>query len=149
MATLKDRLAAELKDAMRARDRDRLDALRMLTTSVKNKEVEAGHELSDEELQSVAATEVKRRKEAAEAYDDAGREELAAKERTEQAILEAYLPEQLSEDEVDALVAEAIEATGADGPGDMGKVMGAVMGKAKGKVDGNVVQAKVRDRLGA
>lgn len=149
MATLKERLATELIEAMKARERDRLDALRMLTTSVKNKEVEVGHELSDEELQAVAATEVKRRKEAADAFDDAGRDELAAKERTEQAVLEAYLPEQLSDAEVDALVAEAIESTGASAPGDMGKVMGAVMAKAKGKVDGSVVQAKVRERLGA
>jgi len=148
MATLKERLATELIAAMKARERDRLDALRMLTTSVKNKEVEVGRELSDEELQAVAATEVKRRKEAADAFDDAGRNELAAKERTEQAVLEAYLPEQLSDAEVDALVAEAIESTGASAPGDMGKVMGAVMAKAKGKVDGSVVQAKVRERLG-
>jgi len=149
MATLKERLATELIEAMKARERDRLDALRMLTTSVKNKEVEVGRELSDEELQAVAATEVKRRKEAADAFDDAGRDELAAKERTEQTVLETYLPEQLSDAEVDALVAEAIESTGASAPGDMGKVMGAVMAKAKGKVDGSVVQAKVRERLGS
>lgn len=149
MATLKERLAADLKEAMKARERARLDALRMLTTSIKNKEVEVRRELTDEEVQAVAATEVKRRKEAADAYDDAGRSELAEKERTEQAVLESYLPEQLSGEELDALVQEAIAATGAAGPGDMGKVMGAVMGKAKGRADGSIVQAKVREALGA
>ena len=148
MGSLKERLAADLKDAMKARERDRLDALRMLATSVRNREVEVGHELTDEELQTVAATEVKRRKEAVEAYEKAGREELVRKERAEQTVLESFLPPQLSEREVDRLVNEAIEATGASSPGDLGKVMGYVMGKARGRVEGGVVNAKVRERLG-
>jgi len=144
----KDRVSEELKDAMRARDRDRLDALRMLLTSVKNKEVELGHELTDDEFVQVVGTEVKRRKEAADAYEQGGREELFRKERAEQAILEAYLPEQLSEDETRALVDEAVSATGASGPGDLGKVMGYVMGKGKGRIDGGEVNRLVRERLG-
>lgn len=148
MGTLKERLAAELTEAMKARDALRLGALRMLTAGVKNREVEVGHELSDEEFQEVAATEVKRRREAAEAFDEAGRPELAERERAEQAVLETFLPERLSEEEVAALIDEAVAATGASGPGDLGKVMGRVMGRAKGRVDGGEVNRLVRERLG-
>lgn len=147
MADLKTRLSEEMKDAMRGREKVRLAALRMLLASVKNREVELGREVSDEEFVEVALREVKRRKEAAEAYEAAGREDLLAREREEQAVLEAYVPAQLSEEEVAALVDEGIAATGAEGPGDLGKVMGYVMGKAKGRVDGGAVSALARDRL--
>ncbi len=146
--SLKARMASELKDAMKARDRVRLATLRLLTASVKNREVELLHELSDDELREVALKEVKRRNEAMEAFDAAGRDELAAKERAEREILMPYIPEQLSDEQVDALVDEAIAATGATSQQEMGKVMGVVMGKAKGKADGAVIQAKVRARLG-
>lgn len=149
MGALKDRLVAELKDAMKARDRVRLATLRLLSAAVKNREVEVRHELSDEELQEVAATEVKRRKEAAQAYAEGGAGDRADAERAEQQILETFLPEQLSDEEVAALLDEAVAATGASGPGDVGKVMGYVMGKAKGRVDGGAVNRMVRDRLGA
>jgi uncharacterized protein YqeY len=146
--TLKDRLAAEMREALKARQTVRLSALRMLAASVKNREVELGHVLSDEELHEVAAREVKRRKEAVEAYAAAGREDRADVEREEQRVLETYLPTPLTEQEVDALVAEAVTSTGATGPGDLGKVMGYVMTRAKGKVDGKAVQARVRALLG-
>ncbi len=146
--SLKARIASELKDAMKARDRVRLATFRLLTTSVKNREVELLHELSDDELREVALKEVKRRNEAIEAFEAAGRDELAAKERAEREILMPYIPEQLSDEQVDGLVDEAIAATGASSRQEIGKVMGVVMGKAKGKADGAVVQAKVRDRLG-
>lgn len=149
MGDLKQRLDREMKEALKAGEKVRLGALRMLAAAVKNREVELRHELSDEELIEVAGKQVKQRKESAEAFDGGGRPELAQKEREEQAILQAYLPEGLSEDEVAALVDEAIAATGAEGPGDLGKVMGYVMGKAKGRVDGTVVNAAVRERLGA
>lgn len=148
MAEAKDRLQREMREALKGGEKLRLGALRMLAASVKNREVELGHELSDEELVEVASREVKRRKEAAEAYDGAERPELAEKERKEQAVLEAYLPTQLSEDEVNALVDEAIASTAASGPGDLGKVMGFVMGRAKGRVDGGTVNRLVRSRLG-
>lgn len=148
MAEHKERLAADLKEAMRARDRDRLDALRMLSTSVRNKEIELGHDLTEEEFHQVVATEVKRRKEAAEAYEQGGREDLLRKERAEQEVLEAFLPERLSEEEVRALIEEAVETTGAAGPGDLGKVMGFVMGRARGRVEGGEVNRLVRERLG-
>lgn len=138
-----------MKEALKAGEKVRLGALRMLSASVKNREVEVGRELSDEEVAEVAGREVKRRREAAEAYDGAGRSELANREREEQAVLESYIPEQLSDDELRTLVEEAVSATGAAGPGDMGKVMGRVMGGVKGRADGARVSALVRERLGA
>jgi uncharacterized protein YqeY len=146
---LKERLAREMREAMKGREKIRLSALRLLTASVKNREVELGHPLSDEEFQEVARREVKRRREAIEAYEGAGRPDRAAQEREEQRVLEAYLPAGLSDADVAALIQEAVEATGATGPGDVGKVMGYVMGKAKGRVDGHAVQEQVRARLGA
>ena len=148
MAEAKARLQEEMREALKAGQKLRLGALRMLAASVKNREVELGHELSDEELVEVATREVKRRKEAAEAFDGGGRPELAEKERQEQGVLETYLPAQLSEDEVSALIEEAMAATGANGPGDLGKVMGYVMGKARGRVEGGTVNRLVRARLG-
>jgi uncharacterized protein len=141
------RISQDLRAAMKARDRVRLAALRLLSTSLRNREVEVGRELTEEEFLEVVGREVKRRKEAAEAYTNAGREELAEREREEQRTLEGYLPEGLSEDEVRALIEEAVTATGASGPGDMGKVMGFVMGRARGRVDGAAVSAMVRERL--
>ena len=146
--SLKNRLAEEIKDALRKGEKVRLSALRLLSASVKNREVELRREVTDEEFVEVAGREVKRRTEAVEAFEKAGREELAAKEREEREVLQAYLPEQLGDDDVRALIDEAIAATGASGLKEMGKVMGYVMGKAKGRVDGGVVQGLVRERLG-
>ena len=146
-SALKARLADEMREAMKSRQPVRLGALRLLAASVKNREVELRRPLSDDEFVEVATREVKRRREAIESYERAGREDRAAQEREEQEVLEAYLPAGMSEAEVDALIAEALEATGAQGPGDMGKVMGFVMGRAKGRVDGKAVQEKVRRRL--
>jgi uncharacterized protein YqeY len=145
--SLKERLGSDMRAAMKAREKVRLSALRMLMAAVKNREVEVGHALSDEEFVEVAGREVKRRKEAIQAYEGAGRTDRAETEREEQSVLEAYVPARLSEAEVDALIDEAVAATGATRPGDLGKVMGAVMSKAKGRVDGKTVQAKVRERL--
>jgi uncharacterized protein YqeY len=143
-----DRLSEEIRRAMKAGDRTRLQTLRLLATSVRNREVELGRDLTEEDLVEVATREVKRRKEAAEAFERGARPELAEKERAEQTVLEAYLPEQLSEEEVRTAVEEAIAATGASGPGDLGKVMGRVMGRLKGRVDGTKVNRLVRERLG-
>jgi uncharacterized protein YqeY len=148
VAGLKDRLSQEMKDALRAGEKVRLSALRLLSAAVKNREVELRREVEDEEFLEVVAREVKRRKEAAEAYEKAGRQDRVDLEREEQAVLEAYLPAGLSEEEVEALVEEAIAATGAAGPGDLGKVMGYVMERAKGRVEGGTVNALVRSRLG-
>lgn len=146
--SLKARLAEEMKDALRSGDKVRLGALRLLHASVKNREVDLRREVTDDEFQGVVAWEVKRRKEAAEAYEGAGRQDLVARERREQEVLEAYLPAGLSDEEVGTLVEEAVSAVGATGPGDLGKVMGYVMGRAKGRVEGSRVNALVRRRLG-
>lgn len=147
MADLKARLTEEMKQALKAGEKVRLAALRLLHASVKNREVELRRDLTEEEFLEVVSWEVKRRKEAAEAFEGAGRQDLLDRERAEQEVLEAYLPEGLSEEEIAALVDEAVGATGASGPGDLGKVMGYVMGKAKGRVDGGAVNALVRARL--
>jgi uncharacterized protein len=146
---LKDRLSAEMREAMKGREKVRLSALRLLAAAVKNREVELRHPLSDDEFVEVATHEVKRRKEAIAAYDSAGRPDRASVERLEREILEAYLPAGLSEEEVKALIEEAVAASGASTPGDMGAVMGYVMARARGRVDGKTVQQQVRERLGA
>jgi uncharacterized protein YqeY len=148
-SSLKARLREEMTAAMKAGDKVELGALRMLAAAVTNREKEVLHELDDDEVREVAAREVKRRNESIEAFEKGGRADLVEKETAEREILKAYAPEQLSEAEVDALIEEAIAATGASSPQELGKVMGIVMGKAKGKVDGSVVRAKVRARLGA
>lgn len=146
--SLKERLAREMRESLKARQKVRLSALRLLLASAKNREVELGHELSDGELAEVATKEVKRRREAIEAYERAGRQDLADREREERQALETYLPPGLSEEEVEAIVEEAVAATGASGPEDLGRVMGHVMGRARGRVDGRMVQELVRRRLG-
>jgi uncharacterized protein len=146
--SLKARLAEETRAALKARDRVRLGALRMLSAAITNREVELGRGVSDEEFLDVATREVKRRLEAIEAFEKGGRPERAAQEREEKAALQEYIPPALSDEELDALVDEAMAKTGASGPADFGKVMGMVMGKAKGRADGKVVQQKVRARLG-
>jgi uncharacterized protein YqeY len=133
--------------SLKAGDKVRLGALRMLSAAITNREKELGHALSDDEVREVAGKEVKKRTESIEAFDAAGRTELADKERTERDLLAAYAPEQLSDAEVDAIVEDAITSTGATSMKEMGKVMGAVMAKAKGRVDGSAVQAKVRAKL--
>ena len=145
--TLKAQVHEQMTAALRAGEKVRLGALRMLAASITNREKEVLHELSDDEVREVAGKEVKRRAESIEAVESAGRTELAEKERAEREVLQPFAPEQLSDAEVDALIDDAISATGATTMQEMGKVMGAVMASAKGKVDGSVVQQKVRERL--
>ena len=152
MSALKDRLQSDLTTAMKARDELRSATLRMVLTAVKTEEVagKSARELDDAEVVTVLTREGKKRREAAEAFDQAGRAEQAAKERAEFEVLSEYLPEQLGDDEIVALVSEAIEATGAraEGMRAMGKVMGALQPKVKGRADGGVVAAEVRRQLG-
>jgi len=147
-ATLKQKAHEEMTAALKAGERVRLGALRMFVAAITNREKELRRELSDDEVREVAAKEVKKRLESIEAFESAGRLELAEKEREEREVLEPYAPEQLDEAAVDAMIDEALASTGATSVREMGKVMGAVMGKAKGAVDGTVVQRKVRERLG-
>ena len=148
-ATLKEQVQEEIKDALRGGEKVKLGALRFLMASVKNREIELRRELTDDEFREVVGREVKRRNESIEAYEDAGRDDLVKKETEERQVLQDYMPQQLSDAEVDALVAEAIEQTGATSVKELGRVMGYVMGKAKGRVDGSVVQQKARARLGS
>lgn len=147
MGEVADRLSAGIKEAMKSGDRTRLDTMRLLAASVKNREVEVGHELSEEEFLEVVAREARRRTEAAEAFERGDRPELAEKERAEGAILAAYLPAPLSEEEVRAVIEDAIEATGAGEPGEVGKVMAWIMARHQGRVDGSRVNALARERL--
>jgi uncharacterized protein YqeY len=146
--SLKDRLSEETTAALRAGEKIRLSTLRLLSAAVKNREVELRHPLDDDEFVEVATREAKRRREAIEAYEKADREDRAATEREELGVLEEYLPAGLTDQEVDALIDDAIARTGAAGPGDMGKVMSSVMAEAKGRADGRAVQARVKSRLG-
>ena len=144
---LEAEIHSQMQQALKDGDKIRLGALRMLIAGIKNRQIEVQHELSDDEVREVAGKEVKKRSESIEAFDDAGRVELADKERAERDVLSFYAPSQLPEAAVDALVEEAIASTGATSAKEMGKVMGFVMSKAKGQVDGSVVQQKVLARL--
>ena len=147
-AALKTRLRSEINDALRAGDKVRLGALRMLSAAITNREKDERRELSDDEIREVAAREVKRRTESIEAFAKGGRQDLVDKESAERDVLSAYAPSMLPEDEVDALVERAIAETGATSVKEMGAVMRVVMSEGKGRVDGGAVQAKVRSRLG-
>jgi uncharacterized protein YqeY len=149
---LKDRLRADLTSAIKARDELRSSTLRMVLTAITNAEVagKEARELTDDDVLGVLTSEGKKRREAAEAFEQAGRTEQAAKERAEFEVLADYLPEQLDAEQIAALVTEAIDATGArdEGMRAMGKVMGALQPKVKGRADGGVVAAEVRKQLG-
>ena len=146
---LADQIQSDLKTAMKARDTLAVGALRMVLARIKETRVSTGHgdEVTDDEVQTLIGREAKRRTEAARAFSDAGRDELAAKEEAELEVLQRYLPQQMSDDELTAVIDETITATGASSAGDFGKVMGAVMPKVKGRADGNRVNALVRARL--
>jgi uncharacterized protein YqeY len=146
-STLKTKVHDEMTAALRAGDKVRLGALRMLSAAITHLEKELRHDLSDDEVRDVAGREVKKRNESIAAFEGAGRSELAEKERAEREVLVPYAPDQLDDAAVDALIDEALASTGATSAKEMGKVMGAVMATAKGKVDGTVVQQKVRARL--
>lgn len=148
--SLKTQLQDDLHAAMRARDEVRTSTLRMVLTAITTSEVSGteAHELSDDDVLKVVAKEAKKRKEAATAYADASRPELAAREQAELGVLETYLPSQLSDDELDALVAEAVSETGATGMAQMGQVMKAAQAKVAGQADGGRVAAAVKAALG-
>jgi uncharacterized protein YqeY len=152
MSTLKDRLRADLTTAMKQRDEVRSSTLRMVLTAITNAEVagKTQRELSDDDIVGVLSTEAKKRREAAVAFDEGGRAEMAAKEKAEASVIADYLPEQLSADDVARIVTEAIAQTGAAGEGmkAMGRVMGVVQPQVKGRADGGAVAAEVRRQLG-
>ena len=150
MPPLKERLRADLTTAMKARDELRTATLRMVLTAVSAEEVSgaAARELTDDEVQAVLRREAKKRREAADAFGAAGRAEQAAREQAEGEVLADYLPAQLADADLAAMVADAVTTTGAAGLKDMGKVMGAVQGVVAGRADGGRVAAEVRRQLG-
>jgi uncharacterized protein YqeY len=150
-SSLKERLRSDLTEAIKERDKVRSGTIRMVLTAITEAEVAGSEavELSDQQVLDVVIREAKKRREAEEAYTNAGRTELADKEHAESEVLADYLPKQLSQQEVASIVADAIASTGAAGQGmkGMGKVMGRVTPQTKGRADGSVVAAEVKRQL--
>lgn len=153
MSALKDRLRTDLITAIKAREELRASTLRMVLTAITNAEVagKQAKELTDDDVLTVLASEAKRRREAATAFEEGGRAEMAAKESAEGEIIADYLPARLTEGEIEAIVTAAVASTGSAGQGmkAMGKVMGVVQPQVKGRADGGAVAAQVRRQLGA
>ena len=146
---VKAELDVALKDAMKAKDSVALDAVRAIKSAVKLAEIEAGKELTDEDVHSVIQKAIKQRRDSIAQFTAGGRTDLVAVEESQVAVLSKFLPAQLDEAAISALVDEAVAATGAAGPKDMGKVMAALMPKVKGKADGGIVNRLVKAKLGA
>lgn len=144
---LRDRLNEEMKGAMKARDELRLSVIRLVRSTVKNREIEVKHELSDQEITEVISTLVKQRRESIRLFGEAGRADLVEKEERELSLLLEFLPQQLTQEEVEALVVAAIAESGAQGARDMGKVMKVLMPRVAGKADGSVVSTLVKEKL--
>jgi len=147
--TLKERITEDMKAAMRASEKERLSTIRMLQAAIKQREVDERITLDDAQVVAVLEKMVKQRKESVVQFEQGGRTDLADKEKAEIALLTAYLPAQLSEAEVDALIRDAIAATGASSVKDMGKVMGVVKAKAAGRADMGAVSARIKAALSA
>ena len=149
---LKDKIQDDLKNAMLSKDEEKLSTIRMLKSAIQYFEIQkggAGYTATDEDVIEVVGREIKKRKESVELYEKGGRQELADKELREVKILEYYLPEQLTDEEIKKLIDEAIRNTGASSIQDMGKVMGALSQQIKGKADGGLVSSLVREKLSA
>lgn len=146
--SLKDKITDDMKSAMKAGEKDRLKAVRLILAAVKQIEVDTRLELDDTAVLSVLDKMVKQRRDSIEQFEKGGREDLVNIELAEIAVIETYLPEQLSIEELDALIDEVISATGAESIRDMGKVMGQIKSKAAGRADMGAVSAKVKARLG-
>ena len=145
--SLKDKLADEMKGAMRSQDKVRLSTIRMLISAVKYKEIDLGKALADEEVIETITSSVKQRRDSIEQFTNAGRKDLVEKEEAELSILMGFLPKQLSVEEIEAEIGQAVIDAGASGMKDLGKVMKLLMPKVAGKADGKVVSDKVRERL--
>ncbi|USG63866.1 GatB/YqeY domain-containing protein [Brevibacillus ruminantium] len=142
-----ERLDQDIKQAMKDKAALKLSVIRMVKAAIKNEEINKGGRLSEDEELTILTRELKQRRESLHEFEKAGRDDLAEKTREEIEVLTAYLPEQLSEDEVRDIVREAIAATGASSKKEMGKVMGVIMPKVKGKADGTIVQKIVSEEL--
>jgi uncharacterized protein YqeY len=146
--SLKDRITDDVKDAMRARDKPRLATLRLITAAIKQQEVDERIELDDTQLLSLLDKMCKQRRESISQFEKAARDDLIAQEVSELAIIKTYLPEQLGEAEIAALIDETMAATGAASIKDMGKVMGQLKPKLQGRADMGAVSAMIKARLG-
>ena len=144
--TLLERIDADLKDAMKTKNEQELSTLRLVRSALKNKQIELGHPLSDDEVMSVTKSLQKQYQDALADFEKAGRADLAEKQKAELVIVKRYLPEMLPTDQVEALVKEAIAEIGASSSSDVGKVMGAAMKKANGRADGSTVR-EIAQRL--
>lgn len=142
-----EQLEADLKTAAKMRDELRLSVLRMLKAALQNQQIEVGHELSMPEVLAVLQKEAKKRQDSVTAYDQAGRTDLADQEKSEAKMIEQYLPQQLSDDELKTMIGSAITATGATSKADMGRVMAAVMAQTEGRADGRRVSTLVAEQL--
>jgi uncharacterized protein YqeY len=145
--SLKERITEDMKNAMRAKDAERLGTIRMLLAAMKQKEVDERVELDDAMVVAIADRLIKQRNDAAQQYEAGGRPDLADKEKSEIVVLEAYLPQRLSADEISAAVKAIVVELGAAGPGDMGKVMGVVKQRLAGQADMGLVSAAVKAAL--
>ena len=145
---LRDRLTEEMKDAMKAKDELRLSTIRLVRSAVRNKEIDLKREMDDREVTETISSLVKQRRESIRLFAEAGRDDLVAKEEKELAILLAFLPQQLSRDEVAELVVKVIAECGAQGAKDMGRVMKALMPHVTGRADGKLVSDVVKEKLG-
>ncbi|MEJ2141264.1 MAG: GatB/YqeY domain-containing protein [Gammaproteobacteria bacterium] len=147
MADLKTRINDDVKTAMREKDKARLATLRLITAAIKQKEVDERTELNDEQVVTILEKMLKQRKDSIEQFEKAGRDELAAQEKSEIEIIQVYMPEQLSDDEIEVLIKEAIASTGAESMKDMGKVMGQLKSKLAGRADMGAVSGKIKALL--
>jgi hypothetical protein len=147
--TLKARITEDMKDAMRAKDTARLSTVRLLLAAIKQREVDERRDLTDADVHNVIEKMVKQRRDSITQFEAGNRQDLVAIEKGEVAVLQAYMPQQLTDAEIDAAVAEAIVATGAAGPAAMGKVMAELKGKLAGRADMSAVSAKVKAKLAA
>ncbi|MCA0986093.1 GatB/YqeY domain-containing protein [Guptibacillus algicola] len=145
--SLNDRLTTDMKVAMKNKEKQKLSVIRMVKSSLQNESIKLGHDLTEEEELTVLTREVKQRKDSLQEFDKAGRSDLVQNLDEELSILTAYLPKQLSEEEVELLVKQVIAETGATSKQEMGKVMGALMPKVKGKADGGLVNRLVQKNL--
>ncbi len=146
-STLKDRLNADVKTALKAREKDRVATLRLILAAIKQREVDQRIDVDDDGILAILDKMAKQRRESISHYEPAGRDDLVAKESFELDIILSYLPEPLSEEEIDTLVAQAIESANAQGMQDMGRVMGALKADLQGRADMAAVSAKVKQRL--
>lgn len=144
---LKEEIMADFKTAMKEKDKMRLSTLKLLKSSLRNKEIEEGGDLKEEEIRALLAKEAKQREESIEQYEKGNRQDLADKEKKELEIIQSYLPDPLSEAELDELVDKVIEDTGAADMSDMGQVMGKIMPEVRGRADGSKVQQLVQRKL--